>query len=116
MSRELIAIIEQIEREKGIKKEVLVKAVESALLSAVKLPLRSADVSFSFAIHDLSVMAAQLTARTDTTAASDPTIRRASREWSSGDRLGLLERSVDMRASWRHPRKRPTGTIRDRLM
>ncbi|MDD5347902.1 MAG: transcription termination factor NusA [Candidatus Omnitrophica bacterium] len=36
MSRELIAIIEQIEREKGIKKDVLVKAVESALLSAVK--------------------------------------------------------------------------------
>jgi len=36
MSRELIAIIEQIEREKGIKKEVLVSAVESALLSAVR--------------------------------------------------------------------------------
>jgi N utilization substance protein A len=36
MSRELIAIIEQIEREKGIKKEVLIQAVESALLSAVK--------------------------------------------------------------------------------
>ncbi|MCX7927732.1 MAG: transcription termination factor NusA [Candidatus Omnitrophica bacterium] len=36
MSKELIAIIEQIEREKGIKKDVLVKAVESALLSAVK--------------------------------------------------------------------------------
>jgi len=36
MSRELVAIIEQIEREKGIKKEVLIEAVESALLSAVK--------------------------------------------------------------------------------
>ncbi|MCX5707092.1 MAG: transcription termination factor NusA [Candidatus Omnitrophica bacterium] len=36
MSQELLAIIEQIEREKGIKKEVLVQAVESALLSAVK--------------------------------------------------------------------------------
>jgi len=36
MSRELIAIIEQIEREKGIKKEVLISAVESALLSAVR--------------------------------------------------------------------------------
>lgn len=36
MSRELIAIIEQIEREKGIKKEVLIAAVESALLSAVR--------------------------------------------------------------------------------
>ncbi|MDD5166616.1 MAG: transcription termination factor NusA [Candidatus Omnitrophica bacterium] len=36
MSQELIAIIEQIEREKGIKKEVLIEAVESALLSAAK--------------------------------------------------------------------------------
>ncbi len=36
MSQELLAIIGQIEREKGIKKEVLIKAVESALLSAVR--------------------------------------------------------------------------------
>jgi N utilization substance protein A len=36
MSQELIAIIEQMEREKGIKKEVLIQAVESALLSAVR--------------------------------------------------------------------------------
>ena len=36
MSQELIAIIEQIEREKGIKKEVLIEAVKSALLSATR--------------------------------------------------------------------------------
>lgn len=36
MSQELLAIIEQIEREKGIKKEVLISAIESALLSATK--------------------------------------------------------------------------------
>ncbi|MFH1354589.1 MAG: transcription termination factor NusA [Candidatus Omnitrophota bacterium] len=36
MSHELLAIIEQIEREKGIKKEVLIEAVEAALLSATK--------------------------------------------------------------------------------
>lgn len=36
MSKELLEIIDQIEREKGIKKEVLILAVESALLSAVK--------------------------------------------------------------------------------
>lgn len=36
MGQELLAIIEQIEREKGIKKEVLIAAVESALLSAAK--------------------------------------------------------------------------------
>jgi N utilization substance protein A len=36
MSQELLAIIEQIEREKGIKKDVLIEAVESALVSAAK--------------------------------------------------------------------------------
>lgn len=36
MSQELLAILEQIEREKGIKKEVLIEAVESALVSAVR--------------------------------------------------------------------------------
>ncbi len=36
MSQELLAIIEQIEREKGIKKEVLLQAVESAILTAAK--------------------------------------------------------------------------------
>ncbi|MBI4707392.1 MAG: transcription termination/antitermination protein NusA [Candidatus Omnitrophica bacterium] len=36
MSQELLAIIEQIEREKGIKKEVLIDAIQSALLSAAK--------------------------------------------------------------------------------
>jgi len=36
MSQELLAILGQIEREKGIKKEVLIEAVESALLSAVR--------------------------------------------------------------------------------
>jgi N utilization substance protein A len=36
MGQELLAIIEQIEREKGIKKEVLIEAVESALLSAAR--------------------------------------------------------------------------------
>ena len=36
MSLELIAIIEQIEREKGIKKEIMLEAVESAMLSAAK--------------------------------------------------------------------------------
>ena len=36
MSQELLAIIDQIEREKGIKKEVLIEAVESALLSAAR--------------------------------------------------------------------------------
>ncbi len=39
MSQELLAIIEQLEREKGIKKEILVEAVESALLSAARKAL-----------------------------------------------------------------------------
>lgn len=36
MSQELLAIIEQLEREKGISKEVLIEAVESALVSAAR--------------------------------------------------------------------------------
>ncbi|MFH1678729.1 MAG: transcription termination factor NusA [Candidatus Omnitrophota bacterium] len=36
MSEEILAILEQIEREKGIKKELLIQAVESAILSAAK--------------------------------------------------------------------------------
>jgi N utilization substance protein A len=36
MNGEILAILEQLEREKGIKKEVLIVAVESALLSAAK--------------------------------------------------------------------------------
>ncbi len=36
MSHELLAIIDQLEREKGIKKEILIEAVESALLSAAR--------------------------------------------------------------------------------
>ncbi len=36
MSQEMLNIIEQMEREKGIKKEVLIAAVESALLSAAR--------------------------------------------------------------------------------
>jgi N utilization substance protein A len=36
MGQELLAIIEQIEREKGISKEVLIEAVETALLSAAR--------------------------------------------------------------------------------
>lgn len=36
MSQELLAILEQMEREKGIKKEVLVETVEAAVLSAAR--------------------------------------------------------------------------------
>ncbi|MCG8432259.1 MAG: S1 RNA-binding domain-containing protein, partial [Candidatus Omnitrophica bacterium] len=36
MSHELLSIIEQLEREKGIQREVLIQAIESALLSATR--------------------------------------------------------------------------------
>ncbi|MDD5255744.1 MAG: transcription termination factor NusA [Candidatus Omnitrophica bacterium] len=42
MSQELLAILDQIEREKGIKKEVLVEAVQSALVSAVRKVINAA--------------------------------------------------------------------------
>jgi N utilization substance protein A len=43
MNRELLTVIEQIGREKGIEKEILFEAVESALLSASKRTLGAAD-------------------------------------------------------------------------
>jgi N utilization substance protein A len=43
MNRELIAVIEQIGREKGIDKEVLFEAVESALLSASRKTVGGAE-------------------------------------------------------------------------
>ncbi len=36
MSQELLAILDQMEREKGIKKDILIEAVETALLSAAR--------------------------------------------------------------------------------
>jgi len=39
MSQELLAILDQMEREKGIKKEILIEAVESALVSAARRTL-----------------------------------------------------------------------------
>ena len=36
MNGELLAVLEHIEREKGIDREILIKAVESALVSAAK--------------------------------------------------------------------------------
>ena len=43
MNRELIIIIEQLGREKGIDKEILFEALESALLSASRKSLGPAD-------------------------------------------------------------------------
>src|SRR2546422_656649 len=43
MNRELISVIEQIGREKGIDKEILFEALESALLSASRKALGAAD-------------------------------------------------------------------------
>src|SRR6266581_1398478 len=43
MNRELISVIEQIGREKGIDKEILFEALESALLSASRKSLGAAD-------------------------------------------------------------------------
>lgn len=39
MNEELLAILEHLEREKGIKKEILIQAVEQALISAAKKEL-----------------------------------------------------------------------------
>jgi len=39
MNQELLAILDSIERDKGIKKEILIKAIESALVSAARKKL-----------------------------------------------------------------------------
>ncbi|MFH1363913.1 MAG: NusA N-terminal domain-containing protein, partial [Candidatus Omnitrophota bacterium] len=39
MNQELLLILDSIERDKGVKKEILVKAIESALLSAARKKL-----------------------------------------------------------------------------
>ena len=43
MNRELITVIEQMGREKGIDKEILFEALESALLSASRKTLGASD-------------------------------------------------------------------------
>ena len=39
MNQELLTILDSIERDKGIKKEILIKAIESALISAARKKL-----------------------------------------------------------------------------
>ena len=39
MNEELLTILEHLEREKGIKRDILIQAIESALVSAVKKDL-----------------------------------------------------------------------------
>mgnify|MGYP003535190582 CR=1 FL=1 len=55
MSQELLAILEQIEREKGIKKEILVQAVESALLSAANCSLAITTTPNTFEVSSPSL-------------------------------------------------------------
>ena len=43
MNGELLTIIEQIERDKGIKKEILLEAIESALMSAARKSFKDRD-------------------------------------------------------------------------
>jgi len=50
MNQELLTILDSIERDKGIKKEILVKAIESALISAArkKLGKHITDIKVEF--------------------------------------------------------------------
>ena len=47
MNGELLAVLDYIEREKGIKREVLIEAVESALVSAARkvIPQKDEDIA-----------------------------------------------------------------------
>jgi len=62
MNQELLAILDSIERDKGIKKEILVKAIESALISATRKNLgkhvEDIKVEFDSTTGDFKVLAA----------------------------------------------------------
>jgi len=53
MNQELLTILDSIERDKGIKKEILIKAIESALISAArkKLGKHVTDIKVEFDIE-----------------------------------------------------------------
>ncbi len=60
MSGELLAILDHIERERGVKKEVLIAAVESAMVSAVKKALgvkTNENISVTISKEDGSIKA-----------------------------------------------------------
>lgn len=63
MNQELLAILDSIERDKGIKKEILVRAIESALLSAARKNLgkyvEDIKVEFDSATGDFKVFSAE---------------------------------------------------------
>jgi transcription termination/antitermination protein NusA len=62
MNQELLAILDSIERDKGIKKEILVKAIESALMSAARKNLgkyvEDIKVEFDSSTGDFKVLSA----------------------------------------------------------
>ncbi len=63
MNQELLAILDSIERDKGIKKEILVKAIESALISAARKNLgkhaEDIKVEFDPLTGDFKVLSAE---------------------------------------------------------
>jgi len=52
MNGELLAVLDQIERDTGIKKDILIQAIESALVSAAKKVIHgdksTADIKAEF--------------------------------------------------------------------
>jgi transcription termination/antitermination protein NusA len=63
MNQELLAILDSIERDKGIKKEILVRAIESALISAARKNLgkhvEDIKVEFDVTTGDFKVLSAE---------------------------------------------------------
>jgi len=51
MNSELIAMLDYLEREKGIKREILVEAISSALLAASKKSFTSGTRELRIEIH-----------------------------------------------------------------
>ncbi len=63
MNQELLTVLDSIERDKGIKKEILVKAIESALISAARKNLgkfvEDIKVEFDPSTGDFKVLSAE---------------------------------------------------------
>lgn len=62
MNEELLSILDNIEREKGISKEILISAIESALVSAVKKKLgteEEATVTFDRKTGEIKLLSAE---------------------------------------------------------
>jgi N utilization substance protein A len=82
MSAELILALEQLEKEKGIKKEIIIEAIEAALISAYKKNFGSAmnvKVNIDRVTGDVKVFALRKVAENPDVEAMDISVGEAAK-------------------------------------